>query len=72
MDLSAGPLIASLLIGSLGLGLFLYGKKAERMPQLVTGLTLMVFPYFVPGVLWMVAIAAGVIGALVLAVRNGL
>jgi hypothetical protein len=72
MNLSAGPLIASLHVGSVGFGLYRYGRKAERMPQLVSGVVLMVFPYFVPGVAWMVAIAAAVVGGLVVAVRYGI
>ncbi len=72
MDFSPGPLIASLLVGTLGFGLFLYGKKAERMPQLFTGVVLMVFPYFVPGVVWMLLVTAALLGGLKLALRNGL
>ncbi|MBK7876200.1 MAG: hypothetical protein IPJ77_10665 [Planctomycetes bacterium] len=72
MDFSAGPLITSLVVGSVGFGLYRYGRKAERMPQLLTGVVLMVFPYFVPGVAWMIGIAVGLIGGLVVAVRNGL
>lgn len=72
MDFSAGPLITSLVIGTVGFGLFRYGRKAERMPQLVTGVVLMVFPYFVPGVVWMVVVATCVIGGLVAAVRSGM
>jgi hypothetical protein len=72
MDLSAGPLIASLLIGTIGFGLFLYGKKAQRMPQLVSGLALMVYPYFVPGLGWMIGVGVLVIAALLAAVRYGL
>lgn len=72
MDFSPGPFIASMLIGAIGFGLFLYGKKAERLPQLVTGLTLMVFPYFVPGLVLMIGIAAAALVGLAIAVRQGL
>ena len=35
MDLSASTLFASLFVSSIGFGLFLYGKKQARIPQLV-------------------------------------
>ncbi len=72
MDLSTSGLLASLLIGSVGTGLFLYGKKALRIPQLVCGLVLMVFPFFVSGALMMVGIAAVLLLGLWGAVRAGM
>lgn len=72
MDISAGALCASLVVSTLGLGLFLYGKKATRFPQLVVGLALMGFPYFVSGALAMCAIAAVLVGGLLFALRMGL
>ena len=39
-------LFFSLVIGSIGLGLFIFGKKQARWPQLVVGLVMMVYPYF--------------------------
>lgn len=72
MDFSAGWLFASLLVSSVGFGLFLYGKKQVRPPQLVTGLTLMIYPYFVADSGLMLGIAAGLVVALWLAVRAGL
>ncbi len=71
MDFSAGPLFTSLVISTLGFGLFRYGRKAERLPQLITGVILMAFPYFVPGVVTMIGIAACLLGGLVFALRSG-
>ena len=39
-------LLLSLIPSGAGFVLFVYGKKQERMPQLVAGLVLMVYPYF--------------------------
>ncbi|HTM04973.1 MAG TPA: hypothetical protein VL173_15805 [Vicinamibacterales bacterium] len=39
-------LFLSLIPGSVGLVLFVYGKKQQRWPQLAAGLALMVYPYF--------------------------
>lgn len=47
MDLSAGSLFSSLVIGLIGMGMIMYAKKAERIAPLVGGLALCVFPYFV-------------------------
>ncbi|HEY7090635.1 MAG TPA: hypothetical protein VH518_21225 [Tepidisphaeraceae bacterium] len=41
-------LMLSLLFGSIGLGFFMYGKKAGRPVPLLTGVALMVVPYFIP------------------------
>jgi hypothetical protein len=42
------------------------------VPQLVTGVVLMVYPYFVSGAALMLAIGAAVVAALWIAVRRGL
>ena len=39
-------LMASFFFGIVGLGMFMYGKKAGRMIPLGAGLALMVVPYF--------------------------
>ena len=36
-----------MLLGGVGLGLFAYGKKQQRLPHLVAGLLFMVYPSFV-------------------------
>ncbi|HLY73194.1 MAG TPA: hypothetical protein VKU80_03675 [Planctomycetota bacterium] len=61
MDLSAGSLFLSLAIGAVGAGFFIYGKKQRRIPQLVGGIVLSVYPYFVPNLWVMAGIAAGVV-----------
>ncbi len=40
-------LLWGLVFGSIGMGYFLYGKKQGRIAALVSGIALMVFPYFV-------------------------
>lgn len=72
MNLDGNALLASLLIGSVGFVSFAYGKKQSRLPQMVVGLGLMGFPYFVTSLPWMFGIAAGMLGALWLMVRFGL
>lgn len=72
MDLDAYSLIASLIISSIGFVVFGYGKKLSRLPQVLVGLLLMIFPYFVPDVLLMSGIAAVLLVGLWLSVRFGL
>jgi hypothetical protein len=72
VDLDANALLASMAIGCVGLVAFLYGKKQSRLPQMVVGVALMVYPYFVSNLIIMAAIAAALLVALFVAVRLGL
>ena len=54
--MDAGVLLWGLLFSSLGLGFFLYGKKQRAVVPLVCGLVLMIYPYFIPNVVALVAI----------------
>jgi hypothetical protein len=40
-------LIWGLIFGSIGLGFFVYGKKQKAVIPLLSGMGLMVFPYFI-------------------------
>jgi hypothetical protein len=71
LSFDASSIIAGLVVSSVGFVLFSYGKKMSRPPQMVGGLLLMIFPYFVPGVLWMLAIAALMCGLIWVAVQQG-
>jgi len=71
MDFSPEGLWASVVIGSLGMGVFLYGKRQERMPQLLGGLALIVYPYLVSGGRATWAIGAAIVAAIVVAVQAG-
>jgi len=48
LDFDVNVLIASLIPSGIGFVLFTYGKKQHRLPQLVGGIVLMVYPYFTP------------------------
>jgi hypothetical protein len=71
MSFAPGPLFASLFVSSIGAGLFIYGKKQERIPQLAAGVVLSIYPYFVTGVAWMFAICVAILVGLTLMVRSG-
>ena len=71
MNLSAHQLMASFLVSGIGFVLFVYGRKLARLPQLVTGLALMIFPYFVNNAALALGIGGGLLVALAVAVRLG-
>ena len=72
MDLDAGSLIASLIVSSIGLVAFIYGKRQSRAPQMVVGVALMAYPYFVSNVFLQAGIAIVLLAGLWLAIRLGL
>ena len=49
MSFEPGQLFLSVVTGTIGLALFIYGKKQARWPQMAVGLALMVYPYFLTG-----------------------
>ncbi|HEY7291735.1 MAG TPA: hypothetical protein VH583_17995 [Vicinamibacterales bacterium] len=49
-------LFLSLIPGGIGFVLFVYGKKQNRLPQLIGGLLFMVYPYFTPTLLSLVSV----------------
>ena len=71
MSFDAASLLSSLFVSSVGFVLLSYGRKMGRPPHMIAGLVLLVYPFFVPGYLIMLAIAAVIIGALWFAVRLG-
>lgn len=72
MDMDPNALIASLIVSAIGLVVFTYGKRQQRVPQIVIGIVLCAFPYVVGDPLWISVIAAALLGGLWLAVRFGL
>jgi hypothetical protein len=71
MNLDAGTLIVGFIVSGIGFVLFSYGRKMQRIPHVVFGLIMMVFPYFVPSPLIAVGITAALCGLLYLATRAG-
>jgi len=51
-------LLLMVLFGAIGMGWFVYGKKAPRLGFVIAGIALMVFPYVVSNVWTM-----GIVGA---------
>ena len=45
--MNASTLIWGVIFGSIGLGFFVYGKKQKAAIPLLSGIGLMIFPYFI-------------------------
>ena len=54
--MTTSTLLWGLLFSSIGLGYFLYGKKQRAPVPLICGLAMMVYPYFVPNTVVLVAV----------------
>jgi predicted membrane protein len=54
--MNSSTLLWGLLFSSIGFGFFLYGRKQRAVVPLVCGLALMIYPYFIPNVLALIAI----------------
>lgn len=51
-------LMLSLVFGAVGMGMFMYGRKASRMVPLFAGGGLMVVPYFISSAILMTVVCA--------------
>lgn len=71
MHLDAGWIFASLIVSSIGFILLHYGRKMARLPQILVGIAMLIYPYFVPGVLANVLVAAGLLALLWVVVKLG-
>jgi hypothetical protein len=71
MGFDPATLFLSLIPSGAGFVLFVYGKKQGRWPQLVAGLILLVYPYFVDSVMALTLIGVAVGAALWLGLRSG-
>ena len=59
--LDTSSLLWGMLFGSIGLGFLIYGRKQRAVVPLVCGLALMIFPYFVPNTILLIAIGIALI-----------
>jgi hypothetical protein len=64
-------LFVSMIASSVGFGLFVYGKKQSRLPQLVAGVALMVYPYFFDSLIGLVAAGGAITAAMYYAIQAG-
>lgn len=71
MEFDGLSLFVSFVISGVGFVLFSFGKKMERFPQLVGGLVLMIFPYFVSTIWLQIVITLVILGAIVFLLNQG-
>ena len=48
--MNISTLMWGIIFGSIGLGFFVYGKKQKAMIPILSGIALMVFPYFISNI----------------------
>jgi hypothetical protein len=49
-------LMISLLFGTVGTGLFMFGKKSGKIPHMIAGVALMTCPYFITNLIALTAV----------------
>ncbi len=72
MNFDPNYLLASLVVSGAGFVALMYGKKQTRVPHMVAGLVLVIFPYFLSNPLVVLGVGAAFLALLWLAVRFGL
>jgi hypothetical protein len=72
MSLDPGYLLASLVVSGVGFVLFSYGKSQKRVAFAVIGLVMLVYPYFITDIAWMLGLVPVFLVLLWLATRMGL
>jgi hypothetical protein len=63
MEMDTGVVMLSLLFGSVGLGMFMYGRKAGRVIPLGAGAILMILPYFITNLLAMTLVCCALMAS---------
>jgi hypothetical protein len=71
MNVSFTWLFVELMVSLVGVALFWYGRKQVRVPHIIAGVVLLIYPYLVSGLIALVAIGIAVLVALWVAVRLG-
>jgi len=54
--MDTNSLLVSFAFGTVGMGMFMYGKKAGRLVPLAAGVALMAVPYFIPNLIAMTVV----------------
>jgi hypothetical protein len=72
MNLDPMYLLASLLVSGVGYVLFSYGRKQHRLPHTGVGVVMLIYPYFITEVVWMLAVLPVLLLVLWLLVQLGL
>jgi len=68
---SIEAIIVAFVVSTVGLSLFVFGKKQRRIPQTIVGILLMAQPFLVPDPLWGSVTAAALLIAMRVAISYG-
>ena len=71
VNLDLNTILVGGFIGLIGLAILGYGRKEVRIPHMVVGVILLVYPYFVPNWIVTLVIAAALVGGLAFVSRLG-
>jgi hypothetical protein len=71
VDLSLNNILLGGFISLIGLALLMYGRKEVRIPHIVVGLVLIIYPYFVRSLPVEVAVAVVLVAGLAFVSRLG-
>lgn len=63
-DFDLAATLLSVVFGGVGFVAFRYGRKMQRMPPLVLGMALMLYPLLVSGLVWTAAVGLGLTSGL--------
>ncbi|HKU40253.1 MAG TPA: hypothetical protein VJR89_18965 [Polyangiales bacterium] len=72
MSFDPNVLLASLAVSGVGFVLFTYGRKQQRFPHTAIGLAMLIYPYFVTSIAWMLGLVPALLALLWLLTRLGL
>jgi len=72
IDLSPGYILASMFVSGVGYVMFMYGRKQRRFPQMAIGALMLVYPYFITDVGFMLMIGGVLCGLTFALVRMGI
>ncbi|MGD0678977.1 MAG: hypothetical protein ABSC94_26530 [Polyangiaceae bacterium] len=71
MSFDPTSLLVAFVVGSVGFVCFVFGKRQGRLPHMLAGVALIVYPYFVTNPLLSIGVGAGILALLWLGVRLG-
>ena len=71
MNIDPTWIFLSLIPGGIGFVLFVYGKKQQRWPQMISGLLLMGYPYLATTAMSLTVVGVLICAGLWLALRMG-
>lgn len=54
-------IVWGMLFGAIGLGFFVYGKRQQAIVPLITGMILLVFPYFIANIYLLVIVGIALV-----------